>query len=66
MASTLDTVQSARLAVRAGSVRLRARVAITPAGLLAIGGLVAMILLSVPPIVRAARRPHPGGAIARR
>ncbi|MFS0772630.1 hypothetical protein [Sphingomonas sp. 1P08PE] len=65
MASTLDTVQSARLAVRAGPVRLRARVAVTPAGLLAIGGLVAMILLSVPPIVRAARRPHAGGAIAR-
>ena len=32
-----------------------ARVRVTPAGLLAIGGLVSAILLSVPPIIRAAR-----------
>ena len=40
--------QTARLA--AGGVR--ARVTVTPVGLLAIGGLVAAILLSVPPIIR--------------
>ena len=31
-----------------------AKVSVTPAGLLAIGGLVSAILLSVPPIIRAA------------
>lgn len=32
-----------------------AAVRVTPAGLLAIGGLVAAILLAIPPIIRAAR-----------
>jgi len=39
--------------VRAGSgFEAEAMVTITPVGLLAIGGLVAAILLSVPPIIR--------------
>jgi hypothetical protein len=70
MASTPDpllhTLQSARFALRAGPVRVRAQVNVTPAGLLAIGGLVAAILWSVPPIVRAARRVDAGGAAPRR
>ena len=53
--SPLSTVQPARAALRFGNrVSLDAEVSLTPLGLLAIGGLVSAILLSVPPIVRAA------------
>ncbi|WP_188658502.1 hypothetical protein [Sphingomonas metalli] len=52
---SLSTPQSARVAIRFGRrARLRAEVSVTPVGLLAIGGMVAAILLSVPPIIRAA------------
>jgi hypothetical protein len=54
MPNPLATRQTARARLRAGRTRLAASVTITPAGLLAIGGLVAAILLSVPPIIRAA------------
>lgn len=37
-------------------LRVRAGLAVTPLGLLATGGLVAAVLLAVPPIVRAARK----------
>ena len=48
--------QTARVDFRLGShVALKAEVHVTPAGLLAIGGLVAAILLSVAPLVTAAR-----------
>lgn len=53
--SPLSTQQTARAALRFGNrVSLDAQVSVTPLGLLAIGGLVSAILLSVPPIVRAA------------
>lgn len=55
MTDALTTPQTASFRLRAGSVRARTDVSVTPAGLLAIGALVAAILLSVPPIVRAAR-----------
>jgi hypothetical protein len=46
--------------MRAGSgFEAEANVTVTPAGLLAVGGLVAAILLSVVPIVRASRRRVP-------
>ncbi|WP_404335757.1 hypothetical protein AB2M62_17200 [Sphingomonas sp. MMS12-HWE2-04] len=47
--------QTARATLRAGSFVMESEVRATPLGLLAVGGLVAAILLSVPPIVRAAR-----------
>lgn len=51
----LDTPQSARATLRAGDrFVMEAEVQVTPLGLLAIAGLVSGILLSVPPIVRAA------------
>lgn len=51
-------VQSARFRLAIGKhARVRVRVDVTPAGLLAIGGLVAAILLSSATIVAAARRP---------
>lgn len=51
----LSAPQTAQIDVRAGkSVRLDTDLRITPLGLLAIGGLVAAILWSVPPIIRAA------------
>ena len=60
MSRTTDTLtapQTARARMRAGSgFQAEASVTVTPAGLLAIGGLVAAILLSVAPVVRAARR----------
>ena len=49
---------TARATLRAGErfvMEVDARA--TPLGLLAVGGLVAAILLSVPPIIRAARAP---------
>ncbi len=57
IAKTLTEPQTATARMRAGSgFEAEATVTITPVGLLAIGGLVAAILLSVPPIVRAARQ----------
>ncbi|QYE34647.1 hypothetical protein KZX46_18070 [Polymorphobacter sp. PAMC 29334] len=55
----LSVPQRAEASLRLGrGVQLRARVETTPAGLLAIGGLVAAILLSTARIVEAARRPR--------
>jgi len=54
---TLTAPQIARAKMRAGSgFEAEASVTMTPVGLLAIGGLVGAILLSVVPIVRASRR----------
>lgn len=48
--------QAARSAIRFGDkVVIESEVRATPLGLLAIGGMVAAILLAVPPIVRAKR-----------
>lgn len=53
--STLSAAQTARAALRIGNrSSLDAEVSVTPLGLLAIGGLVSAILLSVPPIISAA------------
>ncbi|MFS2108274.1 hypothetical protein ACCC88_01190 [Sphingomonas sp. Sphisp140] len=55
----LATPQTARASIRIGErVVLEAEARATPIGLIAIGGMVAAILLSVPPILRAARGPH--------
>ncbi len=55
----LSVPQRAEASLRLGrGVRLRARVEATPAGLLAIGGLVAAILVSTARIVEAARAPR--------
>ncbi|QIK78597.1 hypothetical protein G7077_06515 [Sphingomonas piscis] len=55
-AGPLSTPQTARTRISiADRVILDAEVKATPLGLLAIGGLVTAILLSVPPIIRAAR-----------
>lgn len=54
--------QEARLTLKAGSLALKARVRVTPAGLLAIGGLVSSILLSTAVLVWSATgtiRRHP-------
>lgn len=51
----LFTPQTARATFRAGRFVMEAEARATPLGLLAIGGMVAAILLSVPPILRAAR-----------
>jgi hypothetical protein len=54
---SLSEPQTARARMRAGSgFEAEAMVSISPVGLLAIGGLVAAILLSVVPIVRASRQ----------
>jgi len=59
---TLTAPQTARAGMRAGNgFEAEASVTVSPAGLLAIGGLVAAILLSVVPIVRASRRDTRGG-----
>jgi len=66
---TLTAPQTARASMRAGSgFEAEASVTVSPAGLLAMGGLVAAILLSVVPIVRASRRrvPHVGAPKAPR
>jgi hypothetical protein len=56
-ASLLDTAQTATMRAKLGKrAAFKASVTVTPAGLLSIGGLVAAVLLSVPPIIRAARR----------
>ncbi len=49
--------QEARLSVRVGGAMLQAEVRVSPAGLLAIGGMVGMILLGSAAIVWTARRP---------
>jgi len=50
----LAAPQTARASLRAGDrFVMEAEVRATPLGLLAVGGLVAVILLAVPPIVRA-------------
>ena len=60
LVDTLTSPQTARASMRAGNgFEAEASVTVSPAGLLAIGGLVAAILLSVVPIVRASRRPMP-------
>ena len=51
---TMSAPQTATAHICAGRTRARLSVEVTPAGLLAIGGLVAAILLSIPPIIRAA------------
>jgi hypothetical protein len=57
--SFLSVPQRAAVNLRLGrGVRLRARAEMTPAGLLAIGGLVAAILVSTARIVEAARTPR--------
>ena len=53
--SAMSAPQTATAHIRAGRTRARLSVEVTPAGLLAIGGLVAAILLAVAPIVRASR-----------
>lgn len=45
----------AKMNFKAGKVEAAVEVDINPSTLLAIGGLVSMILLSVPPIIRAAK-----------
>lgn len=49
------TPQSAHARVTLGGFTAEAEVAVTPAGLLAIGGMVSLILVSVAPIILAAR-----------
>lgn len=52
----LTTPLTARSTLRIGNrVVMESEASATPIGLLAVGGLVAMILLSIPPIVRAKR-----------
>lgn len=54
----LFTPQTARATIRAGNgFLMEAEASATPLGLLAIGGMVAAILLAIPPIVHA-RRAH--------
>jgi hypothetical protein len=54
---SLTEPQTARARMRAGSkFEAEAMVSLSPVGLLAFGGLVAAILLSVVPIVRASRQ----------
>ena len=56
-AHPLVAPQTARAAIRLGDrFVMESEVNVTPLGLLAIGGLVAAILLSVPPIIRASTR----------
>jgi hypothetical protein len=52
---TILAPQTATARFDAGPVHASASVSVTPAGLVAIGALVAAVLLSVPPIIRAAR-----------
>lgn len=54
----LSTPQHAELHARWGKARLRLAIDVTPAGLLAIGGLVSSILLSTAAIVHVATRRH--------
>ena len=55
LAALLAEPQTARLRLRVGRRgAVRAQVTVTPAGLLAVGGLVVAVLLSVVPVVHAA------------
>lgn len=55
--NALDTMQSGRVSWRLGrAMKMSVQVEITPAGLLAIGAMVSMILLGSAEIVKAARR----------
>lgn len=56
--TTIDFNRPARASVRVavGNARFQADAELTPAGLLAIGGMVALILSAVVPIVRAGCR----------
>lgn len=56
--AALSAPQSARFRAAAGRYSIDTGVQVTPLGLFAIGALVSAILLSVPPIVRASRRPR--------
>jgi len=61
-------VQSARLALRAGTVNFRVNVQVTPTGLLSIGALVGTILVSTAALVWAAgsvRRRRSSGNLRR-
>jgi hypothetical protein len=49
----------AHLSFKAGRVEFNLEVNITPAGLISIGGLVSMILLSIAPIIRASKSKVP-------
>jgi hypothetical protein len=54
--ASMSVPQTTSLHARFGKRgRVEMAVSVTPAGLLAIGGLVAAILLSVPPTIRAAK-----------
>jgi hypothetical protein len=53
--NALFTPQTAAARVRVGRAAASARASITPAGLLAAGALTVGILLSIAPIIRAAR-----------
>jgi hypothetical protein len=61
----LATPQTAAAALDTPHAKGGVRVTVTPAGMLAIGALVAAILWSVPPIVRAAGRAHRDAAPGR-
>jgi hypothetical protein len=49
--------QTARARIALGRFAMEAEVAVSPAGLIAIGALVSGILLSVVPIIRASKAP---------
>ncbi|WP_294395174.1 hypothetical protein [uncultured Sphingomonas sp.] len=51
----LDCPQTAHARIALGRFGAEAELVMTPAGLLAVGGLVVAILLAVPPIIRAAK-----------
>jgi hypothetical protein len=54
--SRLNAPLTARSSLRIGDrIVMESEASATPLGLLAVGGLVALILLSIPPIVRAKR-----------
>ena len=54
--SRLNAPLTARSSLRIGDrIVMESEATATPLGLLAVGGLVALILLSIPPIVRAKR-----------
>jgi hypothetical protein len=57
--TALAAPQVARAGFRWGPFSTAASVEVTPIGLLAAGGLVSLILLSIVPIIRAARGPRP-------
>jgi hypothetical protein len=62
MDASEPAAQTAKLEIAAGPLRVKARLTVTPAGLLAIGGLVSGILLSTAVLVWTATsvaRRHP-------